>query len=151
MDLLGADKAAMLALPPVAPAIGLQLRVRLPRDYYVRVVGNDYSVDPAAIGRMVDVVADLEQVTVRLDGRVVADHPRSWATALTITDPAHVAVAARLRKAFQQPRAEVPRIRWLRDLADYDPAFGVEPVDGQVAVMAEPTTRSSRSTTWPGR
>jgi len=31
-----------------------RLRIRLPRDYYVRVFGNDHSVDPVAIGRMVD-------------------------------------------------------------------------------------------------
>ena len=28
------------------PAVGLTNRVRLGRDYYVRVAGNDYSVDP---------------------------------------------------------------------------------------------------------
>ena len=37
VDLLDADKAAMLALPPVAPAVGWVNRVRLGRDYYVRV------------------------------------------------------------------------------------------------------------------
>ena len=59
VDLVGVDKAAMLVLPPVAPACGFAGRVRAPRDYYVRVLGNDYSVHPAAIGRIVDVVADL--------------------------------------------------------------------------------------------
>ena len=44
-------------LPPVAPPVGLPHRVRLARDYYVRVDGNDYSVDPRAIGRFVDVIA----------------------------------------------------------------------------------------------
>jgi hypothetical protein len=87
VDLLGVDKAAMLVLPPVAPAHGFASRVRLPRDYYVRVFGNDYSVHPTAVGRMVDVVADLDLVIVRLEGRVIANHPRSWGNALTITDP----------------------------------------------------------------
>ena len=45
-------------------------RVRLGRDYYVRVDSNDYSVDPAVIGRFVDVTADLAPVEVRLDGRL---------------------------------------------------------------------------------
>jgi transposase len=130
VDLLGVDKAAMLALPPVAPTYGFAARVRLPRDYYVRVFGNDYSVHPAAIGRMVDVVADLDLVCVRLDGRVVADHPRSWGNALTITDPEHVVAAARLREAFQAPR-NTPGMPGqaavvLRDLAEYDSAFGVD-------------------------
>jgi transposase len=127
VDLLGVDKAAMLALPPLAPSAGLAFRIRLPRDYYVRVFGNDYSVHPCAIGRMVEVVADLHLVSVRLDGRVIADHPRSWGNALTITDPDHVSAAARLREAFGAPRAlPVEAVVVLRDLADYDAAFGVD-------------------------
>jgi hypothetical protein len=127
VDLLGTDTAAMLMLPPLAPPAGLVFRVRLPRDYYVRVHGNDYSVHPAAVGRMVDVAADLALVSVRLEGRVIAEHPRSWGNALTITDPDHVIAAALLRQAFQHP---VPRTDEtevvLRDLADYDAAFGVD-------------------------
>jgi len=127
IDLVDADKAAMLTLPPLAPPVGLRLRIRLSRDYYVRVLSNDYSVDPVAIGRMVEVIADLDQVRVHLDGRLVAQHTRSWGTALTITDPDHVATAARLREAFGTPRpvtgaGEVV----VRDLADYDTAFGVD-------------------------
>jgi hypothetical protein len=101
--------------------------VRLPRDYYVRVHGNDYSVHPTAIGRMVEVAADLHLVSVRLEGRLIADHPRSWGNALTITDPEHVSAAARLREAFGQPR-QLPAddVVVLRDLADYDIAFGVD-------------------------
>ena len=130
VDLLDQDRTAMLALPPVPPAVGHHTRIRLGRDYFVRVAGSDYSVDPAAIGRLVDVMADLEHVTVRTDGRVVGRHARSWTAAATIIDPAHVAVAARLRTAFQQRRdGEDPLAR---DLADYDRAFGVS-LDGQVA------------------
>jgi len=126
IDLLGLDKAAMLALPPVAPAYGFTARVRLPRDYYVRVFGNDYSVHPSAIGRMVDVVADLGEVIVRLEGRLVAEHSRSWGNALTITDPDHVSAAARLREAFGALRAvPVEDAVVLRDLAEYDAALGV--------------------------
>lgn len=127
VDLLGLDKAAMLALPPVTPAHGFADRVRLPRDYYVRVFGNDYSVHPSAIGRMVEVAAGLDLVSVRLEGRLIAAHPRSWGNALTITDPDHVSAAARLREAFGAPRAlPVEAAVVLRDLADYDAAFGVD-------------------------
>lgn len=66
VDLVAGDRAAMLSLPPVPPAAPFASQVRLPRDYYVRVLGNDYSVDPAAIGRMVDIRADLEDVRVAL-------------------------------------------------------------------------------------
>ena len=47
VDLLDADKAAMLALPPVPLHLGWRNRIRLGRDYYVRIDSNDYSVDPS--------------------------------------------------------------------------------------------------------
>ena len=126
VDRLEADRSAMLALPPVPPVVGWQHQVRLGRDYYVRMASNDYSVDPTAIGRVVDARADLEQVQVRLDGRLVGAHPRVWARGVTLTDPAHVATAARLRREFQQPRSRPAADDLVRDLADYDRAFGVD-------------------------
>ena len=65
IDLVDADRAAMLALPPVPLHLGWRNQIRLGRDYYVRVDTNDYSVDPTAIGRLVDVTADLDRVRVR--------------------------------------------------------------------------------------
>jgi hypothetical protein len=132
LDRLDTDRAAMLALPPVAPAVGWVNRVRLGRDYYVRVDSCDYSVDPAAIGRFVEVTADLSRVEVHHQGRLVASHDRVWARGMTITDPAHVAAAKVLREQFQQPRpAPDPHDALVRDLAEYDRAFGL--TDGQVA------------------
>jgi len=132
VDLLDADRAAMLPLPPVAPAVGWFNRVRLGRDYYVRVDSNDYSVDPAVIGRFVDVHADLAKVEVHHEGRLVATHDRVWARGMTITDPVHVAAAKVLREQFQLPRTPVPAEDDLgRDLADYDRAFGL--IDGALA------------------
>jgi hypothetical protein len=125
-DLVEADLAGMLPLPPVLLHLGWRTRVRLGRDYYVRLDTNDYSVDPHAIGRLVDVTADLDRVRVRADGRIVADHPRSWARGRTVTDPAHVQAAAVLRKQFQQPRAAAAGADLTRDLADYDRAFGLD-------------------------
>jgi hypothetical protein len=130
VDLLDADRAAMLPLPPVAPAVGWVNRVRLGRDYYVRVDSNDYSVDPAVIGRFVDVHADLSRVEVRHEGRLVAAHDRVWARGQTIADPAHVSAAKQLREQFQLPRpAADPHDGLVRDLADYDRAFGL--IDGE--------------------
>lgn len=126
VDLIGLDRAGMLRLPPVPPTAGFSHQVRLPRDYYVRVLSNDYSVDPAAIGRMVDIKADLRRVEVTLEGRVVASHDRSWSTGVTITDPAHVAAADEMRALFQSPRPVPTHDDLVRDLADYDTAFGVD-------------------------
>lgn len=126
IDLVDVDRAAMLALPPVPPRVGWFNQVRLGRDYYVRVDTNDYSVDPTAIGRQVSVVADLQRVQVRLHGRLVADHARVWARHTTITDPAHVVVAQQLREDFARPKTPDTDSALVRDLADYDRAFGVD-------------------------
>jgi transposase len=128
IDLVDADRAAMLALPPVPPTVGWVNQIRLGRDYYVRVDSNDYSVDPNLIGRLVTVTADLERVRVRLDGRLVADHARAWARHMTVTDPAHVAAAKVLREDFSRPRT-VADHDLARDLADYDRAFGIDGLD----------------------
>jgi hypothetical protein len=135
LDRVEADRAAMLPLPPVAPAVGWVNRVRLGRDYYVRVDSSDYSVDLAVIGRFVEVHADLSRVEVRHEGRLVAAYDRVWARGQTITDPAHVAAAKVLREQYQRPARAAgptpdPHDGLLRDLADYDRAFGI--IDGAV-------------------
>ena len=114
--------------------VGWSNQIRLGRDYYVRVDSNDYSVDPAAIGRQVTVTADLERVRVRLDGRVVADHARVWARHMTVTDPAHVGIATAAARAVRPSPNASTTTRWSRDLADYDRAFGL--IDGRGRVMA---------------
>jgi transposase len=129
VDLVEVDKAAMLPLPPAVLHLGWRNHVRLGRDYYVRVDTSDYSVHPSAIGGRVDVTADLEKVRVRHGGRLVAEHDRRWARGMTVTDPAHVHAAAVLRRAFQGrdpiPACD-PEREMVRDLADYDRAFGLD-------------------------
>jgi hypothetical protein len=123
--LLGGDLARMLPLPPAVFGLGYRNRIRLPRDYYVSIAGNDYSADPHSIGRIVDVVADLEQVRVFDDKHLSGVHERRWAHGLTVTDPAHVAAAATLRAAYQQTNpVEVDDIQ-TRDLSWYDNMFGL--------------------------
>jgi transposase len=122
-DRIAAGKAAMISLPPVAPVTGWHKTARLPRDYYVRLDGNDYSVDPAVIGRRIEVTADLARVRVTCDGRVAADHQRVWARHQAITDPAHLAAAAALRSARRGlvpvPGPAGAEVEY-RDLAVYD-------------------------------
>jgi len=96
-----AHRAAMAALAPICESsLGWHNRIRLPRDHYVRLDTCDYSVDPAVIGRMVDVRADLGQVTVTCEGRLVACHDRSWVAHQRVTDPAHKAAADVMRAAL---------------------------------------------------
>ena len=130
-DLIEADRAAMLPVPAVPPQLGWQHRVRLGRDYYVRLDASDYSVDPAVIGRLVDITAGLDRVRVRAGGHVVADHARVWARGLTVTGPAHATTAGRLRQEFRQPRPCGLPGDLTRDLADYDRAVGLISSGGQ--------------------
>jgi len=124
LDRLAEDRAAMVSFPPVLPDPALRLATRLGRDHWVRVGTCDYSVHPKAIGRMVEIRVDLEQVTISCSGELVGRHPRSWARHRTITDPDHDTA----RKVLRAARAglatglggddEVEQ----RDLAVYDEA-----------------------------
>jgi transposase len=121
------DRAAMLALPPVAPSVGWRFSARLARDHYLRCDGNDYSVHPSVIGRRVDLAADLEQVVVTCEGLEVARHPRCWARHQSLTDPAHAAAAARLRSAHRaRTRPGRDALVEHRDLSDYDRIFALD-------------------------
>jgi len=132
-DRVEADKAAMLGLPPVPPVVGWRRSLRLPRDHYIRLDGNDYSVHPAVIGRRIEVTADLGRVRVFCAGRAVADHERIWAKHQTITDVEHLAAARALRRdrleLLRGGRAVEPEVEQ-RCLSDYDAALGI---DGGVA------------------
>jgi transposase len=125
---IAADRAAMLPLPPVAPVTGWRTSLRLPRDHYVRLDGNDYSVHPGVIGRRVEVIADTDRVRVLCDGRLVADHARSWAKHQSFTDPEHARAAATLRREHRALTA-VPAPSQVqveqRPLASYDAALGL--------------------------
>ena len=130
IDLIEQDRAAMRPLSPVAPDVLFRNTVRLPRDYYVRVLSNDNSVAPAMIGRLVDVTASLDTVHVTHNGVTVTSHEREWARALTVTNPDHVAQADRLRRQFQtlrrhRPQATVAFVE-TASLASYDTLFAVD-------------------------
>ena len=131
IDRVDADRRAMLALPPVPPITGWRQMLRLPRDHYVRLDGNDYSVHPSAVGRRVVVGADLGRVRVVCEGSLVADHERVWAKHQTVSDPYHLVAARRLRRGRMdliRPPAQTEVE--VRSLADYDTALGIAGVDG---------------------
>lgn len=87
IDFLDADRVQILTLPPVAPVVQTMTSVRLGRDYYVRAAGNYYSVDPSAIGQLVEVSTTPALVTVSRAGHLLAVHDRCWAARQTLTDP----------------------------------------------------------------
>lgn len=135
VDAFEVDHAAMMALPPVDPVVGINHRIRLARDYYVRVDAVDYSVDPRVIGRFVEITASPTTVTARCEGEIVARHERCWAQRVTVTDPAHVETARQMREGLaieRESRARSTRHHSdghtviLRSLPDYDALFGVD-------------------------
>jgi hypothetical protein len=86
----------------------------------------------------VEVAAGLERVVVTCDGKVVADHPRSWAKHQSFTDPDHATAAAALRRAHVAAlsTAGTPRHTdvQVRDLASYDTALGTTNIDTGIDV-----------------
>src|ERR1700758_4112502 len=62
----------------------------------VRFDNNKYSVAASAVGRPVEVQAYADRIVIRQDGRIVAEHPRSFGRSETVYDPWHyVPVLAR--------------------------------------------------------
>lgn len=118
------DRGAMLGFPPVLPDTTLRFGTRLPRDHYVRVDTNDYSVNPRFVGRRVEVRVSLDAVVVTCDGTVVADHRRCLARHQTILHPQH-------SRALRAMRAEAAVTSALaaavdeRDLTVYDRIAGM--------------------------
>jgi hypothetical protein len=103
-------------LPPGPPDLDQRIVLRVPADPHVRVDTNDYSLDPALVGRRVEVRVGQRQVTASaLDtGEVACAHARSYARHRTITDLAH----ARALRAGRRPTGE-PQVEQ-RALARYD-------------------------------
>lgn len=118
IDLIDEDRAAMRSLPVPMPDVAWRATVRLGRDHWIRYATNDYSVHPRAIGRRVEVRADLHHVTAALAGVEVACHDRCWAKHRTITDPAHE-LAAKIMRTFELAAVDDDHVE-IRDLTVYD-------------------------------
>jgi transposase len=141
VDRFETDRAKMIPLPPVPPTLGWRHSTRLPRDHYIRLDSNDYSVHPSAVGRRIEVVADLDRVRVWCAGRPVADHTRVWAKHQTLSDQDHLAAAQSMRQHRSDLFAAAtgaadPQVEQ-RSLADYDRALGIlDDTDNEPATAA---------------
>lgn len=89
---------------------------RVPPDPYLRIDTNDYSLDPALVGRRVEVIVDQRHVTaVCLDtGEIAGRHARVFARHRTITALEHARTLKAGHGVCAQPSVEV------RPLARYD-------------------------------
>lgn len=114
----------MMKLPPVLPDTSYRSSTILGRDHYIRFATCDYSVHPKAIGRRVEIQADLEWVVVRLKDEEVARHRRSLASHRTITAVDHARARREIKEERKRVAASVPTEDVEeRDLSVYDRLF----------------------------
>jgi transposase len=123
VERLEAEREALRPLPVPGPDLDRRLVIRVPPQPYVRVDRNDYSLDPALVGRRVDVRVSQREVTaVALDtGEVACRHRRVFAGGQEFTDAAHQAELERRRRE-RYPGKTTPAGEdvEVRDLAVYD-------------------------------
>ena len=101
--------------PAELPDTARRWVMRVPPDRHLRIDTNDYSLDPALVGRRVEVRADQRQVrAVVLDtGEVACAHARVFARHRTITALEHA-------RALRDGRAPAQTPVEVRPLARYD-------------------------------
>jgi transposase len=116
VDRLAEEHRVMRPLPGREPDSDRRWVLRVPPDPYLRFDSNDYSLDPALVGRRVQVRVSQRQITASaLDtGEVVARHERCFAKHRTLTALEH----ARTLRARRSGRGEV--VVEERALARYD-------------------------------
>ena len=118
------DRGAMLGFPPVLADTSWRFSTRLPRDHYVRVATNDYSVNPRFVGRRVEVKVTLDEVIVTCEGTEVARHRRCLAKHQTLLAAEHARVLRAMRVEARAAEALTAEVE-VRDLAVYDRIAGV--------------------------
>jgi transposase len=116
LDRLTEELQVMAPLPEAMPDTTRRWVIRVPPDPHLRVDSNDYSLDPALVGRRVEITVDQRQVTaIALDtGELACRHQRSYAKHRTITALEHARALKAARRAPDDTVVEV------RPLARYD-------------------------------
>jgi transposase len=118
------DRGSMLGFPPVLPEVCWRFSTRLPRDHYVRVYTNDYSVNPRFVGRRIEVTVSLDEVVARCEGTEVARHRRCLAKHQSLLQPEHARVLRAMRAEARIADTVAAEVE-MRDLSVYDRATGV--------------------------
>ncbi|MFG2030000.1 hypothetical protein [Streptomyces sp. NPDC048825] len=118
----------MLSIPPVDPPGWWRIQPATSARP-LRLDSNDYSIRPLAIGRRIEVKADLDQVLAFCEGMEDARHARCWARRQALTDPAHAAAAAAGRAVARTRFVPADELEVEQGpLETYDRIFGV--IDG---------------------
>ena len=115
IDRLEHERQVMRSLPARPPDVDRRWVARVPPDPFFRADTNDYSLDPALVGRRVEIrVSQREVSAVALDtGEVACRHQRVFAKHRTVTALEH-ARALKAGRGSAEPQVEI------RALARYD-------------------------------
>ena len=119
IDRLIEERDVMAPLPTTAPDVDRRWVLRVSPDPYLRFDTNDYSLDPALVGRRVEAcISDREVLAVALDsGELACRHARSFAKHRTITGLEH---ARTLKHQRHERRGSDEAHVEIRSLAAYD-------------------------------
>lgn len=118
IDRLAEEREVMAPLPSRPPDCDRRWALRIAPDPYLRFDTNDYSLDPALVGRRVEVRVDQREiVAVALDsGELACRHRRSFARHRTICDLEHARTLKTQRDERRGDHVEVE----VRSLDRYD-------------------------------
>jgi hypothetical protein len=113
-------------VPDPLPDTELHLEARVGKDAFVRVLGADYSVPPAFVGRRVGVHVGPSEVRLTSEASEIARHRRSFVPTDVVLAPAHGRAIRLAREAHDRLTAgdrDLPSI----DLERYDALFELVP------------------------
>jgi transposase len=102
-DLLLVERPRLRALPDRPFDTDVVLPLIVSKEARVRFDTNTYSVPPDAVGKTVHLRADDHTVRVLLDGKLIAEHARSWDRRRHVEDPAHTERLIERRKGARVP------------------------------------------------
>lgn len=114
IDRLAEERKVMSALPADMPDTTRRWVVRVPPDPFLRIDTNDYSLDPALVGRKVEVQVDQRTVrAVVLDtGEVAGEHQRTFAKHRTEIALPHARTQRESRRPVDTPVQQRPLDRY---------------------------------------
>jgi len=122
-DRFDAERGFLGRLPDPLPDTDIHLEARAGIDAFVRVLGADYSVPPAFVGRRVAIRVTPAAIRLSSEGSEIATHQRSFVPADVVLAPAHgraIRLAREARDRLAAGDVELPEI----DLARYDALVG---------------------------
>ena len=122
-EALAVERAELAALPEPLPAVDRRLEVRASRDGFARVAGVDYSLPPGYGLRRLQAQLSLQRLAIFCEGRLVAQHVRSYVPCDVVRDDEHMRALHAAQEAQRRLTCREPELPAV-DLARYDALVG---------------------------